>query len=117
MEAKQNLGFAVRPDLYGAIELDIQNADPFPNSISILVKVRNTRLTAKPAQWLGMKDVATPAPSTASPSHQTLRFSIPPTLTMGTFDELTVTYYLKGERVNRSARIAIDRFRLVPRGA
>ena len=113
MEAKQNLGFAVRPELYGSIEIDIQNADPFPDSVNILLKVRNTRLATKPAQWLGMKEVSTAAEGMVS--RQTLRFPIPANLVMGTFDELTVTYYLKGARVDRSARIAIDRFRLVPR--
>lgn len=117
MEAKQNLGFAVRPERFGSIEIDIQNADPFPNSVNILLKIRNTRIPDTPAQWLGMKEVSTPASQVGSLSRQTLRFSIPATLAMGTFDELTVTYYLKGARVNRSARIAIDHFRLVPRGA
>ena len=38
MEAKQNLGFAVRPERFGSIEIDIQNADPFPNSVNILAE-------------------------------------------------------------------------------
>ena len=116
MEAKQNLGFAVDPRSYSAIEVDIQNADPFPNSVSILLKVRNTALANKPIQSLGMENVLTPASSESHAMTQTLRFPLPSKLAMGSFDELTVTYYLKGARSNRSARIAIERFRLVPRG-
>lgn len=117
MEARQNLGFAVDPKRYGAIEVDIQNSDPFPNSVSILLKVRNTTIPGKPIQTLGMEKVATPALSADSgPRRQTLRFHIPSTITMGRFDELTVSYFLKGARSNRSARIAVERFRLVPRG-
>jgi len=115
MEARQNLGFAVDPRRYRAIEIEIQNADPFPNSVSLALKIRNTALTGKPSQNLGLEKV----PATASAnetSHQTLRFPIPSRLAMGSFDELTVIYFLKGARANRSARIAIERFRLVPRG-
>jgi hypothetical protein len=114
MEAKQNLGFAVDPRSYGAIEVDIENADPFPNSVGILLKVRNTALASKPIQSLGMENVVTPASSEAHAVTQTLRFRLPSRL--GSFDELTVSYYLRGARSNRSARIAIERFRLVPRG-
>jgi hypothetical protein len=116
MEAKQNLGFAVDPRSYSAIEVDIQNTDPFPNSVSILLKVRNTALANKPIQSLGMENVLTPASSESHAMTQTLRFPLPSKLAMGSFDELTVSYYLKGARSNRSARIAIERFRLVPRG-
>ncbi len=116
MEAKQNLGFAVDPRSYAAIEIDIQNADPFPNSVSILLKVRNTALANKPVQSLGMENVVAPGSSESHATTQTLRFRLPGKLAMGSFDELTVSYYLRGARSNRSARIAIERFRLVPRG-
>jgi len=118
MEARQNLGFAVDPKRYGAIEIDIQNTDPFPNSVSILLKIRNTTIPGKPIQTLGMKAVSTPTFSAGSGAgRQTLRFQIPSAGAVGSFDELTVSYYLKGARSDRSARIAIERFRLVPRGA
>ena len=116
MEAKQNLGFAVDPRSYGAIEVDIQNADPFPNSVSILLKVRNTALANKPIQSLGMENVVTPPSTGTLVTPQTLRFRLPSRLAMGSFDELTVSYFLRGARSNRSARIAIERFRLLPRG-
>lgn len=115
MEATQNLGFAVDPRSYGAIEVDIQNADPFPNSVSILLKVRNTVLANKPIQSLGMENIVTPSSTGTLATPQTLRFRLPSRLAMGSFDELTVSYYLRGARSNRSARIAIERFRLVPR--
>ena len=115
MEATQSLGFSVYPRSYGGIELDIQNADPFPNSVSVLLKVRNTALPEKPAQSLGMENVVTPVSLESRVVTQTLRFRLPSRLAMGSFDELAVSYYLKGARSNRSARIAIQRFRLVPR--
>jgi hypothetical protein len=118
MEARQNLGFAVDPKRYGAIEIFIQNVDPFPNTVSILLKVRNTAVAGNALLSLGMQDVSAPASSTGSRNadSQMLRFRIPTGIPIGSFDELTISYYLKGARSDRSARIAINRFRLVPRG-
>ncbi len=117
MEARQNLGFAVDPKRYGAIEILIENADPFPNTVSILLKIRNTTAPGKPTLTLGMEEVSPSAPSGESggATTQMLRFRIPSAIRIGSFDELTVSYYLKGARSDKSARIAIDRFRLVPR--
>jgi hypothetical protein len=118
MEARQNLGFMVDPNRYGAIELFIKNGDPFPNTVSILLKIRDTTVPGKPMLTLGMEGVSAPAssPRSGAVTTQMLRFSIPSAIPIGSFDELTVSYYLKGPRRDRSARIAIERFRLVPRG-
>jgi hypothetical protein len=118
MEASQNLGFMVDPKRYCAIEILFENADPFPNTVSILLKVRNTTIPGKPILLLGMEGLSAPASSlvNGAATPQRLRFRIPSALSIGSFDELTVSYYLKGARSDRSARIAIDRFRFVPRG-
>lgn len=118
MEARQNLGFMVDPKRFGAIELFIENADPFPNTVSILLKIRDTTVPGKPLLSLGMEGVSAPASSVGggAAATQMLRFRIPSAIAIGRFDELTVSYYLKGARSDRSARIAIERFRLVPRG-
>jgi hypothetical protein len=108
----------VDPKRYGAIELYIQNHDPFPNTVSILLKIRDTTVPGQPLLSLGMEAVSAPASSMGSgtATTQILRFRIPRAIAIGSFDELTVSYYLKGARSDRSARIAIERFRLVPRG-
>src|SRR5579864_1569033 len=118
MEARQNLGFMVDPKRYGAIEILFENADPFPNTVSILLKIRNTSVPGKPILSLGIEGLSAAVSSLASgaATPQRLRFRIPREISIGSFDELTVSYYLKGARSDRSARIAIDRFRLVPRG-
>jgi len=119
MEARQNLGFMVDPKRYGAIEILIENADPFPNTVSILLKIRNTTIPGKPTLTLGMEEISAPARliGSGTATTQVLRFSIPSAIRIDSFDELTVSYYLKGARSDRSARIAIERFRFVPRGA
>jgi len=113
MEARQNLGFTIDATRYRAIQLVVENADPFPGTVSIVLKIRDTTDPAQPAQSLGIQQVSGFTTSRA-PSQQTLIFRIPNTLKTHKFDELVVSFYLKGARADKSARIAIDRFRLVP---
>jgi FtsH-binding integral membrane protein len=118
MEARQNLGFTIDVSRYRAIQLVVENADPFPGTVSIVLKIRNTTDPAQPPQSLGIQQV--PGfnffSGSRTPSLQTLIFRIPNTLKTRTFDELVVSFYLKGPRADKSARIAIDRFQLVPTG-
>jgi hypothetical protein len=118
MEARQNLGFTLDASRYRAIQLVVENADPFPGTVSIVLKIRNTTDPAKPTQSLGIQQVSGFKLRTTSstPSLETLIFRIPDTLKTRRFDELVVSFYLKGARADKSARIAIDRFRLVPTG-
>ena len=118
MEARQNLGFVVDPSLYSAIEIVLENADPFPNTVSLALRIRNTTEPGRSFPSLGIERVVIPngSPATGVPAIQTLTFRIPNSAAIGRFDELMVSYYLKGPRTDRSARIAIERFRLVPRG-
>jgi hypothetical protein len=118
MEARQNLGFTLDASRYRAIQLVVENADPFPGTVSIVLKIRNTTDPAKPAQSLGIQQVSgfNLRTTSSTPSLETLIFRIPDTLKTRRFDELVVSFYLKGARADKSARIAIDRFRLVPTG-
>ena len=118
MEARQNLGFTIDASRYRAIQLVVENADPFPGTVSIVLKIRNTTDPAKPTQSLGIQQVSgfNLATTSSTPSVQTLIFRIPNTLKTLKFNELVVSFYLKGARADKSARIAIDRFRLVPTG-
>jgi len=118
MEARQNLGFTIDASRYRAIQLVVENADPFPGTVSIVLKIRNTTDPTKPTQSLGIQQVDgfNLATTSSTPSVQTLIFRIPNTLKTLKFDELVVSFYLRGARADKSARIAIDRFRLVPTG-
>ena len=114
MEARENLGFAIDPRAYGAIEIVLENVDPFPNTVSIALRVRDSAKSGNLSRSLGLVRVLPmSAHGDGRPTMQTLRFVIPSTVSK--FDELVVTYYLRGERSDRSARIAIEGFRLVPR--
>ena len=118
MEARQNLGFTLDASRYRAIQLVVENADPFPGTVSIVLKICNTTDPAKPTQSLGIQQVSgfNLRTTGSTPTLETLIFRIPNTLKTRKFDELVVSFYLKGARADKSARIAIDRFRLVPTG-
>jgi hypothetical protein len=49
-----------------------------------------------------------------SPSHQVLSFRIPPIAALQKFDEIKVVFHRAQLRADKSARIAIKRFVLVP---
>ena len=114
MEARESLGFSVDPRVYGAIEIVLENVDPFPNTVSIALRIRDSANPGKVFRSLGLARVlAAGPPDDSRPKMQTLRFAVPASIS--SFDQLVVTYYLRGERSDRSARIAIQGFRLVPR--
>jgi hypothetical protein len=117
MEARQNLGAAVGLGSYSAIEIVIDNADAFPGTVAMELQVRNTMLPGKPSESLGLREVSVPAGMNRGvPAVQTLSFRVPSQIKIDSFDELTVRYRLKWWRGDKSAKIAIDRFRLVPKG-
>jgi len=50
------------------------------------------------------------------PTHETLNFAIPTNPAIHRFDEVKVVFRLDAFRADDGAKIAIDRFVLVPRG-
>lgn len=117
MEARQNLAVAIDLSHCGAIEVVIENADSIPRSVAMELQVRDTAVPGQPSESLGMQEVAiTAGEKHSKPLAQTLRFRVPSQTAIARFDELTVRFRLQWWRGSRSANIAINRFRLVPRG-
>jgi hypothetical protein len=92
------------------------NNDSFSGTVAIELKIRNTTLPGKPFETLGVQDVSDPpmAANQGNARFQTFGFRIPSQGKIRSFDELTVRFHLGGERIEKSAKIAIDRFQLVP---
>jgi len=115
MEAHQNLGTLISLDCCSAIEVVLENAEKQAGTVAVELTLSNTTLTDKPAVSLGIQEATLPAGVKPGPdTAQTLTFRIPREAKIRRFDELTITYRLKWWRANRSANIAIARFRLVP---
>jgi hypothetical protein len=117
MEARQSLGRRIGLGCCQAIELAIRNADRYPRSVTIELVLHDAAgqgepialgelaVTSRPRWRPGQGDEAT---------SEVLRFPIPPAARPRHFDELQVIFRMDRMREDRSARIAIERFVLVP---
>jgi hypothetical protein len=118
MEARHKLDQSVALSCCSAIRLEIRNADAYPNTIALeLMLIANDR-PGVPSLSLGRRDV-TSRPDVSrdpvKPVPETLEFPIPPTAALDTFDEFRVVFQRARRRMDKSAKLAIDRFILVPR--
>jgi hypothetical protein len=119
MEARHKLDQPVALSCCSAIRLEIRNADAYPNTIALeLVLIANDR-PGKPSLNLGRRDV-TSRPDVSRdpviPVRETLEFAIPSAAAPdAAFDEFRVVFQRARRRMDKSAKLAIDRFILVPR--
>ena len=118
MEARHKLDQSVALSCCSAIRLEIRNADRYLNTIALeLVLIANDR-PGKPSLSLGRRDV-TSRPDVSRdpviPVPETLEFPIPSTGSFEAFDEFRVVFQRDRRRMDKSAKLAIDRFILVPR--
>jgi hypothetical protein len=109
MEAHQNLGRLIDLSACSRIDIAIRNADEYSGSLALELILVNTSLPFHPSQSLGGAPVS-------EQKIQTLSFKIPPAPVIRQFDELTIRFPRAPYRAVKSARIAIDRFFLVPVG-
>ena len=118
MEARHKLDQSIALSCCSAIRLEIRNADRYPNTISLeLVLIANDRPGA-PSLSLGHDNVASQpdvSRDPVTPVPEILEFPIPSTATLDSFDEFKVVFQRAWRRADKSAKLAIDRFILVPR--
>ena len=104
MEAHQKLEHPIDLSCCGEIQIAISNADRYPGTVELeLILIDNGV-----SQSLGK--VAVPFHPEA-----VLRFPIPLGSAIGEFNELEVVFHRDRVRIDRSARISIERFVLAPR--
>ncbi len=120
MEARQNFGVSIDLRCCREIQIAINNADSYRWTVSIELILVDSTLPGKPSQSLGMSPVKSTPQWTiygARPQAQPeiLSFAIPATTTIRSFDEVTVRYRLDAPRTDTAAKVAIERFVLVPR--
>lgn len=119
MEARRKLDRAMDVTCCGAIQVVISNADRFPGTVALEVILADA---AGRRQRLGRHDIIS-RPQGAlwrqpiSPIPETLEFAIPATTAVHQFNEIGVVFHRDPMRADRSARISIERFILVPAGA
>jgi hypothetical protein len=108
MEAHQSLGRLIDMSACSGIDIAIRNADIFFGSLAMELVLVNTTLAGRPSQSLGTVAIS-------DQKRETLSFKIPQASRIQQFDELTIRFPRAKYRATRSAKIAIDRFYLIPR--
>jgi hypothetical protein len=120
MEAHENLGSLLDLDCCSGIQIVIRNADVYEETVSLELVLINSSLPGKPSQSLGRMMVKSKRPwrlyEKPAPISETLNFPIPPKHSIRRFDEVMIVFRLDAFRADDGAKIAIDRFVLVPRG-
>jgi hypothetical protein len=116
MEAHQNLGKLIDLSCCREIRIDIQNADRYPGTVSVELVLKNTREEPEGSVALGSAPVRSAPGDSPAAIKETLTFPIPLHTSMRQFDELMIRFPRQRTRIFRSAKVAIERFVLVPRG-
>jgi hypothetical protein len=120
MEARQSFGTLIDLSCCRSLELIISNGDRRPGTVSAELILTNTRLPGKPQQSLGERPVISSLHGSAGADHppvtETLTFRIPPHPAIPSFDQATVRFQMGSPHERWSARVAVVKFRLIPRG-
>ena len=118
MEAHQRLEKTLDLACCSAVQIEIRNADRFPNTVSLELSVIDRSARQPLAVSLGTQPVKSSPNLSATPVEpvgETLTFAVPPMRSL-LFDEFEVSFHRLRVRADKSARIAIDRFVLLPHG-
>lgn len=118
MEAHHKLDQAISLGCCSRIQLGIRNGDRYPGTVRLELVLINNELPGSPWQSLGTALVASvpdlkqdPVP----PVPETLDFTIPAPATLESFNELKIVFLRARTRMDKSARVSVERFVLVPR--
>jgi hypothetical protein len=117
MEAHQDLGKLIDLACCREIRIEIENADRYPGTVAMELVLVNSREGQKGSVSLGKAPVTSAPGDPGAPLRETLTFPIPSRAAIRQFDELMIRFPRQRQRINRSAKIAINRFVLIPRGA
>jgi hypothetical protein len=118
MEAHQKLDQPIDLGCCAKVQLEIWNADRYPGTVAVELYAVATNSPGMPTTSLGSAPVlSTPdlknEPVKAVP--ETLQFTIPPGEALDDCNEFKVVFKRDRSRTDKSARVAIDRFVLVPK--
>lgn len=121
MQARQNLGTLVDLSCCSRIRIGIRNSDHYPGTVSIELVLTDTAAPGRPSISLGRKLVRSTRPWTLydhrSPASEVLEYAVPPNSRIHRFDEVMVIFWLDRDRSFAAAKMGIENFVLVPRGA
>ncbi len=117
MEAYHKLETPVDLQCCGKIQVEIWNADRYPGTVTLELLLVDTERSPALSQSLGDARVTSKVDPSREPTvavRETLEFPVP-AAAQAQFDEFRIVFHRARVRLDKSARIAIDRFVLVPR--
>jgi hypothetical protein len=113
MEAHHKLDQAIDIRCCSRIEMAIRDSDHHPGAISLELVLLNTEVRPASSQSLGTAAVR--AADNEAGTLQTVAFQVPANSAVSEFNEFQVNFIRDAQRMDRSAKIAIERFVLVPK--
>ena len=121
MQARQNLGTLVDLSCCSSIRIGIRNSDRYPGTVSIELVVTDTTALGRPSISLGRKLVRSTRPwmlyDHRPGTSEVLEYMLPQNSRIHRFDEVMVIFWLDPDRSFAAAKMGIENFVLVPRGA
>jgi hypothetical protein len=115
MEARQKLEQAISSHCCSRLQMAILNADPSPQTISLELILIDRNLPNTVQQSLG-KAALTSVPQRRAAVSEILDFPFPPAPHLEQFDEIKVIFNRAAGCMDKSARVSIERFVLIPLG-
>jgi len=118
MEARHKLEQAVATDCCSSVQIELHNADRYPGTIAIELFLIDKHTGREFQMWVG-RAVVNSRPQISGdnvrPVNETLNFPMPPGVPIAQFDEFKMIFVRDRSRSDKSAKIAIDRFVLMPK--
>lgn len=118
MEARQNLGRTIALGCCSRIAVTLSNGDAYRSTVSVELLLVDAGTSGR-ALSLGPLPVESdrgPRLRAGPPLEQTLTFILPPARNLDGFDEFRVVFHLARLREDRSPKIAVKDFILIPVG-
>lgn len=118
MEAHQKLDQAIDLRCCAKVQVRLWNADTYPGTVSLELLALESSGAGARSQSFGTAPVRSVPDLTkerVTAVSETLEFAVPPNLAPATCNELEVVFRRDHTRMDKSARVAIDRFILVPK--
>jgi hypothetical protein len=115
MVARHRLERPVKTSCCASIRVSVLNADRYPGTVTLELILLNSHSTVVPMQSLGRVRVA--SRPEGLPAAEVLEFPMPANPAIREFDEFYVVFHRERHRNYRSAKVSLEHFVLVPKGA
>jgi hypothetical protein len=118
MEADQKLETPIDVRCCSGIQIELLNADGYPGTLTLELILLNTENGAPVSISLGSEPVTSRpdiSQDAVKPVRETLTFPVPPQSFLDQFTELKIVFHRTRPRIDKSAKVSVERFILQPR--